>query len=116
MSDKPIRKTLVRAAERERRRAQRERNQRLKWQIPLAALGALAVLAAAYFVFTAVTKSSNGVRAGVNGPHLQVDTEKIDLGDEPLGKTVQAAFNVKNTGDGTLTLNPAGTATVLEGC
>ncbi len=116
MSDKPIRKTRVRLAERERRRAQRERNQRLKWQIPLAALGALAVLAAAYFVFTTVTKSSNAVSAGVNGPHFQVDTEKLDLGDQPLGNTIHASFNVKNTGDGTLTLNPAQTATVLEGC
>jgi hypothetical protein len=116
MSDKPIRKTQLRAAERERRRMQRERNERLKWQIPLAPLGAIVVLAVAYFVFTTVTKSSNAVSAGVNRAHFQVDTEKLDLGDQALGNTVHASFNVQNTGDGTLTLNPARTATVLEGC
>ncbi len=116
MAGKPIRKTQVRVAERERRRAQRERNRRVKWQFPLAALGAVIVLALAYFVFGGVAKPSTAAGPGVKGARFQVDVEKIDLGDEPLGKTVQAAFNVKNTGDGTLTLNPAQTATVLEGC
>jgi hypothetical protein len=116
MSENHIRKTQVRVAERERRRAQQGRNERLKWQIPFAAAGVLALLAVAYFVFTNFTQPSQAVVTGVNGPHFQVDTEKLDLGDQPLGQTVHASFNVKNTGDGSLTLNPAQIATVLQGC
>ena len=116
MAEKPVRRTLARNAERERRRAQQERRQKLTWQIPLAALGVFAVLAAAYFLFTTVTKPPGAVSAGVNGAHFQVDTEKLDLGDQPLGQTVHASFNVKNSGDGSLTLNAAQIATVLQGC
>ena len=116
MSRQPIRRTEARNQERDRRRAQLERNQKLKWQIPFAAAGGLILLAAAYFAFASFTKPSQPATTGVNGPQFQVDTEKIDLGDQALGNTVHASFNVKNSGDGTLTLNPAGTATVLEGC
>ncbi len=116
MSEKPLRKTQARTAERERRRTQQERNERLKWQLPFAGAGVLILFAIAYVVFTTAAKPSQPVATGVNGPHFQVDTDKIDLGDEPLGKTVQASFNVKNTGDGTLTLNAAQMAKVLEGC
>ncbi len=114
MSENHMRKTQARVAERERRRAQQARFENLKWQIPFAVAGVLALFAVAYFVFT--NFSQPAAVKGVNGPHFQVDTSKIDLGDEPLGKTVHAAFNIKNTGDGTLTLNAAQIATVLEGC
>ncbi len=116
MSEKPMRKTQARAAERERRRAQQERNERLKYQIPFAVAGVLALLAVAYVVFTVFVQPSQAAVKGVNGPHFQVNTDKIDLGDEPLGKTVQAAFKITNTGDGTLNLTPPQIATVLEGC
>ena len=115
MDQKPIRKTQARTAERERQRALRQRNQGLKWQIPLAAGGAL-LLIVAYFVLTTVSQPSQASVKGVKGPQFQADTEKIDLGDQPLGKTVLAAFNVKNTGDGTLTLSVPQIATVLKGC
>ncbi len=116
MAENHIRKTQARAAERERRRSQQARNERLKYQIPFAAAGVLALLAVAYVVFTSFVQPSQNVVKGVNGPHFQVDTDKIDLGDEPLGKTVQAAFKITNTGDGTLTLTPPQMPTVLEGC
>lgn len=115
MAEKPVRRTLARNAERTRRRAQRE-GQKIWWQIPLAALGAFAVLAAAYMVFTTLTTLPRAASAGVNGAHFQVDNEKLDLGNQPLDKTVHASFNVKNTGDGSLTLNADQTALVLQGC
>ena len=116
MSENHVRKTQVRAAERERRRVHQARSERLKWQIPFAAAGILALLAVAYFAFTNFAQPSQAVVTGINGPRFQVDTEKLDLGDEPLGQTVHASFSVKNTGDGSLTLNAAQIATVLQGC
>jgi hypothetical protein len=116
MSQKPVRRAQVRVAERERERARRVRNESLKWQIPFAAAGVLLLLAVAYFFFTSSAQPSQAGNKGVNGPQFQADAKKIDLGDEPLGKTVQAAFNVKNTGGGTLTLTVPQIATVLQGC
>ncbi len=114
MVERPMHKKQERILEQQRRRAARERKEQLKWQIPLG-LGLLVLLAAAVLVFTTGTKPKVA-NAGVIGPRFQVDTEKIDLGKQPLGKTVQASFNVKNTGDDTLTVNAAQTATVLQGC
>ena len=116
MSANHTRKTQARVAERERRRTQQAQNERLKWQLPFAGAGVLILFAIAYFTFTTFAKPSQAATTGVNGPHLQVDTDKIDLGDQPLGKTVQADFKITNTGDGTLTLTPPQMATVLEGC
>lgn len=115
MAKQPMRRTQARELERIRQRAHRERNQGLKWQIPLALGGALILLVAAYLVFTTAGNSSNS-SAGGSGPHFQADTEKLDLGDQPLGNSVHASFNIKNTGGGTLTLNPPKIAMVLEGC
>ncbi len=115
MSGKQIRRTQARVMERERRRAEQERKERLKWQIPLGVGVLLVVIAVAYLVFTTVAKPKVA-NAGVIGPRFQVDTEKLDLGKQPLGKSVRAVFNVKNSGDDALTLNAAQTATVLKGC
>ncbi len=115
MSEKPMRRTQTRVQERQRRRAERERKERLKWQIPLGVVGLLALLAIAYFVFNTVAKPKPA-NAGVIGPRFQVDTDKLDLGKQPLGKTVRAEFKVRNIGDDALTLNAAQTATVLKGC
>ncbi len=111
----PIRRTQARIHERERRRAERERNERLKWQIPFAVAGLLVVLAIAIFALNTFAKPKPA-SAGVIGPRLQVNTVKLDLGHQPLGKSVHASFDVKNTGDDALTLNSVQTATVLEGC
>jgi hypothetical protein len=116
MSEKHLRKTQVRTADRERRRAQRESKEKLIWQIPLAAVALVAVLAVAYYAVAASAQPPTTGSAGSSGPHFQADTEMLDLGDEPLGKTVHASFDIKNTGDGPLTLNAAQVATVLEGC
>jgi hypothetical protein len=115
MAENKMRKTQARVAEREHRRAQQARKERLQWQIPVAVGVLLLALGVGYLVFTTRSNPS-GIVKGVNGPHFQADTEKIDLGDQPLGKTVKAAFNVKNTGDGTLILTVPQMATLLEGC
>ncbi len=115
MAERPIRKKQERILEQQRRRAAREQKERLKWQIPLGVVGLLAALVIAIFVFNTVAKPKPA-SAGVLGPRLQVNTDKLDLGHQPLGKTVHASFDVKNIGDDALTLNAAQTATVLEGC
>lgn len=115
MSNQSIRKTQGRVLERERRRAKQERLDKLRQAAPFVAGTLLALLVAGYFFFTSSAGPSQPT-AGVNGPQAQVDTDKLDLGDQPLGQTVHASFNVRNAGDGTLTLNPAKIATVLEGC
>lgn len=116
MANQPNRRTLVRVKERERRRAERERLDTLRRLAPFAAGGLLVVLIAVYYLVGTANSGAPKVTTATNGPHVQVDTQKIDLGDQPLGNTVHASFNVENAGDGTLTLNAAKIATVLEGC
>jgi hypothetical protein len=116
MAEKRTRRTQAHVPERDRRRVRRSGNERLTWQIPFAAAGVLLLMAAVYFILTTSSQPSQAVTKGVSGPQFQADTQKIDLGNEPLGKTVQAAFNVKNTGNSTLTLSVPQTATLLEGC
>ena len=116
MTDNQMRRTQARVAERERRRQQEERDQKLKIVIPIAVVGLVAVLAIGYSLFAQTNKPTRPVNAGVMGPRLQVDRDKIDLGKQHLGNTVRALFNLKNAGDDTLNLNVPGTVTLLQGC
>jgi hypothetical protein len=114
MADNSMRKTQARVAERERRRQQEERNKNLKTAIPVVA-GIIILLAVGYAFFTQANQSSQPVTGAV-GPRLQVDRDQIDLGRQPLGKSVRAVFNLKNVGDSTLNLNVPRTVTLLQGC
>lgn len=68
-------------------------------------------------VAVAIWNSVAGTQ-GIGGgkPSLSVDTEKIDLGDVPLGQTVSAAFTLTNTGDAPLTFSRAPYIQVAAGC
>ncbi len=114
MTDNSVRKTQARVAERERRRQQEERNNNLKTAIPVVA-GIIILLAVGYAFFTQANQSSQPVTGAV-GPRLQVDRDQIELGRQHLGNTVRAVFNLKNVGDGTLSLNVPRTVTLLQGC
>ncbi len=111
MSNQPIRKTQARALERERARQQSARRDAITQAIPFG-IAAVVVL----FIGVVVFLLTNQPQTVSGAPRLQVDQEKIDLGDQPLGKTVRAAFTVKNVGDGTLKLDVPKTATLVTGC
>lgn len=49
-------------------------------------------------------------------PSLTVDVEEINLGDIPIGQTVQASFKITNTGDQPLKFTEAPYIEVKEGC
>lgn len=53
---------------------------------------------------------------GESGPRLAFDQEKVDLGRQPLDKTVRAQFKITNTGDRTLTLDASAPVRAIEGC
>ncbi len=107
------RRTEARIAAREQRRQEREAKARLWRRIPLVIVGVLVLLGVGLVVYGTVGQPNV---TGVNGPRLQVDQEKVDLGDQHFGTTVRATFKLTNTGDGTLTLNPPQIATVVQGC
>ena len=61
--------------------------------------------------------SSPAVPAEVSGaPALRVDRERVDLGDVPLGQTVDVVFTVRNAGDKLLRFEQAPYIEVVEGC
>ena len=93
--------------------AHQQRSAQTKKLVP-PAIGAIVVLFVVFVAFTMVNQATpvNGI--GV--PRLQVDREKIDLGNRIFNQPVRAMFNVKNVGDGTLKLDAPRVATVLEGC
>jgi hypothetical protein len=49
-------------------------------------------------------------------PKLAVDGDKVDLGKQPLGKTVSVAFELSNVGDKPLQLTGIPKVEVKEGC
>jgi hypothetical protein len=49
-------------------------------------------------------------------PALQVDKEKVDLGDVPLGQTVSVSFELTNTGDQPLQFTKKPYIEVAAGC
>jgi hypothetical protein len=51
-----------------------------------------------------------------DGPALQVDQEKIDLGDVPLGETVSVKFEITNVGDQPLRFTQKPYIEVAAGC
>lgn len=50
------------------------------------------------------------------GPALQVDKEKVDLGDVPLGQTVNVSFELTNVGDQPLQFTKKPYIEVAAGC
>ncbi len=109
-----VRRTQARAAERERRRQQRETRARLWKIIPLVLVGLMALSGAGMIAYGALNPSPD--IQGKQGPRVQVDQETVDLGDQHFGTTVRATFKVTNAGDGTLKLDVPRIATVAEGC
>lgn len=53
---------------------------------------------------------------GSGRPLLQVDRDKVDLGDVPLGQTVEVTFNLTNRGDGVLRFSRAPYTELAAGC
>jgi hypothetical protein len=49
-------------------------------------------------------------------PSLEVDRDRVDLGDVPLGKTVTVSFQIANVGDKTLRFSEKPFVEVVEGC
>ncbi len=49
-------------------------------------------------------------------PKLKVDQDKVDLGDVPLGQTVDVSFRLTNIGDQPLRIAQAPFVEVVEGC
>jgi hypothetical protein len=49
-------------------------------------------------------------------PRLKVDQEVVDLGDIPLGTTVETAFLLTNVGDQPLRVTQPPYIEVVEGC
>lgn len=115
MAETRISKQQARLAERQRRRAERERRERLTWMIPVGILGAVVLFIVGLGLFGAL--KSSGVIDSPNGKaKFTVDTEKLELGDQKLGRPINASFKVTNAGDGRLTLNTPPMVTALEGC
>lgn len=111
MSDQSIRKTQVRAMERERARKQAGRRGTITRVLPFG-IAAAAVL----FIGIVIFLASNQATPGAVGARLQVDQERIELGNRIFDQPVRAVFVVKNVGDGTLRLEAPRIATLLEGC
>lgn len=111
-----MRRTQARTLERERRRKEQGRQDKLRTTIPLVVIAIAAVVGLSYFVYTRTVKPPRPANAGIIGPKLEVDKEQLDLGNRPLNVAVRAQFTVKNTGDDTLKLDVPKMVTALEGC
>jgi hypothetical protein len=82
----------------------------------------LIVIAGVALIVVALIGSGNNQSGATSkpqvsgGPALQVDQEKIDLGDVPLGETVSAKFEITNVGDQPLRFTQKPYIQVAAGC
>lgn len=88
---------------------------RARSRTPLLILGGIVLVAIAVVALVWIALTPNrGSNGGV--PQLEVNTERLDLGKQIFESPVHASFDVRNTGNGTLTLSAPQYATLLEGC
>ncbi|MBM4424690.1 MAG: DUF1573 domain-containing protein [Chloroflexi bacterium] len=96
------------------------RQQHATNQLPilLIAGGVLLVGIVAFAVWQAAGGNSGPkVPVEVNGvPSIKIDKEKVDLGDVPLGQTVEVAFNISNVGNRQLRFTETPYIELVEGC
>lgn len=105
MSNKPKREEL------------RQRRAANPWPYVLIAGGVLLIGIVVYAVWQAVYPGTPKVPVEVKGaPSLKVDKEQVDLGNIPLGQTVEVTFNVANVGDQQLRFTEAPYVELVEGC
>ncbi len=90
--------------------------QKCKSSLPLYLLGgALVLIIVGVFVLLRGTGPSKAIEVA-GKPKLSVDQEKVDLGKQPLGKTVSVEFELSNAGDKPLDLLGIPKVEVKEGC
>ena len=87
----------------------------------LAIVAGVVVLAVAGFVLFGNPAAASGPSANFTpeaqgAPRFKTDKTKIDLGSIKLGQTVQAAFEITNTGDQPLRITADPFIEVVEGC
>ena len=84
--------------------------------LPLIIVAGVALVVVA-LVGGGTNQSGSTVKPQISGgPALQVDQEKIDLGDVPLGQTVSAKFEIANVGDQPLRFTQKPHIQVAAGC
>lgn len=78
-----------------------------------------AIVGGALLLLLAALSLLGGRKAAIEvtgQPRLKVDRATVDLGDVPLGQTVEAAFVLTNVGDQPLRVTQPPYAEVVEGC
>ena len=88
------------------------------WKPLILVLGGVALLGLiAFAIWQSNTSSAPKVPLEVQGsPKLKIDKQKVNLGDVPLGQTVEVTFNLANVGDQQLRFTEAPYIELVEGC
>jgi hypothetical protein len=89
---------------------------RSKMPLFLALGGALVLVIAALGLWASRKPPTVSGLDQTGAPQLQVDQDKIDLGDVKLGQTVKVSFKLNNAGDQPLRFSEAPYIEVLKGC
>lgn len=99
-----------RLAERRRAQAQVRRKQTASRRVPWL------LVAGGLLIALAVVMALQIKPAVAGTPRLVVSETDLDLGTQKYNTTARASFQIRNDGDGTLTLSVPDRPTVVEGC
>lgn len=82
----------------------------------LVIVGGVVLVGASVLFFTRDRVDPNFIPEVTGAPRLQMDKEKIDVGDVPTEKIVTASFIMTNVGDQMLYITRDPYVEVIEGC
>lgn len=95
--------------------SRKRQRQAAKWAPLLLVLGGILLIGLAWLALRKEPASNAAVEVS-GAPSLQVDQEKIDLGDMKFNQLAEVSFRLTNVGDQTLQFTKAPYIEVVEGC
>ncbi|RPI83705.1 MAG: DUF1573 domain-containing protein [Chloroflexi bacterium] len=97
-------------------RAERRKRERERKSLIMMVAGGGLILAVAVFAFIMNRPEPKAAIEVKGAPSIKVDSEKVNLGDVRLGKTVNVSFQLTNIGDQELKITDTPYVEVVEGC
>ncbi len=101
---------------RRRRNGQRRGQSGLGWLVAAGIAGLALLLGGLYAASQGGTGTIAANKPAVTEGSLKIDPGEVNMGDQKLGRVVNASFTIQNVGDKTLTISEQPYIELVKGC